>query len=243
MKLRFVCMMGSAFLFASAVGAQTKVSGQHKCDKAPEVVGTADAGDKPGHSLAVVKNTCKWTTPMEMEGGKTTDGTSVAFLEMTATRASSNGTYVGNMDSGDKYFVSFRDSGPAKDGKPGVTKGTWSYTGGTGKLKGITGKGTYTVTPNADGGAVVDVEGEYSIAAGLRRRRRLRKRNRFESEWAERAIQKPRCHSLRIRAPDFLGRIGERGARSHDYGIGLGVGDVAPDAAYFGAALSDYCAG
>jgi len=165
MRLRFVSMIGLAFLFASAVGAQTKVSGQHKCDKAPEVVGTADAGDKPGHSLAVVKNTCKWTTPMEMEGGKTTDGTSVAFLEMTATRASSNGTYVGNMDSGDKYFVSFRDSGPAKDGKPGVTKGTWSYTGGTGKLKGIAGKGTYTVTPNADGGAVVDVEGEYSIAA------------------------------------------------------------------------------
>jgi hypothetical protein len=52
-----------------------------------------------------------------------------------------------------------------KDGKPQPSKGTWSYTGGTGKLKGITGKGTYTVTPNADGGGVVDVEGEYAIPA------------------------------------------------------------------------------
>ena len=177
MNLRIVSIAGLAFLCASAVGAQTKVSGQHKCDKAPEVIGTADAGDKPGHSLAVVKNTCQWTTPMEMEGGKTTDGTSVAFLELTATRATSNGTYVGNMDNGDKYFVSFRDSGPAKDGKPGVTKGTWSYTGGTGKLKGITGKGTYTVTPNAGGGAVVDVEGEYSIAAAPAKKAAAKKAN------------------------------------------------------------------
>lgn len=177
MRLRLVCMAGLVVLFASAVGAQTKVSGQHKCDKAPEVVGTAEAGDKPGHTLSVVKNTCQWTKPLEMEGGKSTDGTSVSFSEMTATHVSSNGTYVGNMDSGDKYFVSFRDSGPAKDGKPGVTKGTWSYTGGTGKLKGIMGKGTYTVTPNADGGAVVDVEGEYTIAAPAAKKGMAKKAN------------------------------------------------------------------
>ncbi len=177
MKLRFVSILGLAFLFASAVGAQTKVSGQHKCDKGPDVVGTADAGDKPGLSLAVLKNTCQWTTPLEMEGEKSVDGSSVAFLETTATRATSNGTYVGNMDGGDKFYVSFRDSGPTKDGKPGVSKGTWSYTGGTGKLKGISGKGTYTVTPKADGGAVVDVEGEYSIAAGAPKKAAAKKAN------------------------------------------------------------------
>jgi hypothetical protein len=52
-----------------------------------------------------------------------------------------------------------------KDGKPQVAKGTWSFTGGTGKLKGLTGKGTHTVTINADGSSVVSVEGDYSIAA------------------------------------------------------------------------------
>ena len=64
-----------------------------------------------------------------------------------------------------QFFVSFRDSAAVKAGQPGEAKGTWSYTGGTGKLKGITGKGTYTATNNADGTSVVDVEGEYAIPA------------------------------------------------------------------------------
>jgi hypothetical protein len=165
MKLCVVGVVGMSLWLASAAGAQTKVSGQHKCAKPPEVVGTSEAGDKAGHTLSVVKNTCSWMTPLEMEGEKSTDGTSVAFAEMTSTRATTSGTYVGNTDGGDKFFVSFHDSAVAKDGKPGTAKGTWAYTGGTGKLKGITGKGTYTVTPNADGGAVVDVEGEYAVPA------------------------------------------------------------------------------
>jgi hypothetical protein len=165
MKLRLVCAMGLVALFASVASAQTKISGAHTCAKPPEAIGTADAGDKPGHKMSLTKNTCQWSKPMEMEGEKTTDGTSIAFYDMTATRATNTGTYVGNTDGGDKYFVSFRDTGAVKDGKPEASKGTWSFTGGTGKLKGISGKGTYTVTPGADGSAVVDVEGEYSIAA------------------------------------------------------------------------------
>jgi len=164
MKLRFVGILGLAMLLAPVVGAQTKVSGSHKCDKA-EVVGTTDVGDKAGHSMSILKHSCKWTTQMEMEGQKTTDGTSVFFSEMTATKANDSGTYIGNMDNGDKFFVSFHDTAAVKDGKPGEAKGTWFYTGGTGKLKGITGKGTYTVKTNEDGTAEADVEGEYSIAA------------------------------------------------------------------------------
>ncbi|HKO05292.1 MAG TPA: hypothetical protein VJW51_11110 [Candidatus Acidoferrales bacterium] len=165
MKLRILSIMGLALLFASAAGAQTKVTGKQQCPK-DEVVGTADAGDKPGHSLQLIKSgTCTWATPMEMEGGKSKDGSSVALVEITTTRATSSGTYVGNMENGDKFFVSFRDSAAVKDGKPGNAKGTWAYTGGTGKLKGITGKGTYTVTNNADGTSVVDVEGEYAVPA------------------------------------------------------------------------------
>ena len=113
----------------------------------------------------VKSGTCTWATPMEMEGGKSKDGSSVAFLEITSTRATSMGTYVGNMENGDKFFVSFHDSASVKDGKPGVSKGTWAFTGGTGKLKGITGKGTHTFTTNADGTSVVDVEGEYAVPA------------------------------------------------------------------------------
>ena len=171
MKLRMsIVGVGLALLFASAVGAQTKIFGQEKCPKPPEVVGSSEAGDRAGHTLSVVKSTCTWTTPLEMEGEKSTDGTSVAFAEMTATHATTTGTYVGNMDGGDKFFVSFHDSAAMKDGKPQVIKGAWAYTGGTGKLKGIMGKGTYTLTPNADGSAVVDVEGEYAVPAAARKK-------------------------------------------------------------------------
>jgi hypothetical protein len=164
MKARVASITGLALLLASAVGAQTKVSGQHTCPK-PEVVGTTEVGDKPGHTMSIIKNSCPWTKPLEMAGEKSTDGTSYSFDEATSTRNTTNGTYVGNTNKGDKFFVSFHDSFALEDGKPQASKGTWSYTGGTGKLKGITGKGTYTVTPNADGTAVVDVEGEYAIPA------------------------------------------------------------------------------
>ena len=67
------------------------------------------------------------------------------------------------MDNGDKFFVSFHGGSALKDGKPGPQQGTWSFTGGTGKLKGLKGKGTYKGTINDDGTATVDVEGEYEL--------------------------------------------------------------------------------
>jgi hypothetical protein len=176
MKLRIVSMVGLALLLASAVAAQTKVTGTQQCPK-PEVVGTTEAGDKAGHTLTLEKNTCMWSTPLEMAGGKSKDGTSVAFGEMSSTRATSSGTYVGNMDNGDKFYVSFHDSAVVKDGRPQDVKGTWAYTGGTGKLKGLTGKGTYTVTLNENGGAVVGVEGEYAVPGAAPKKASAKKPN------------------------------------------------------------------
>jgi len=162
MKAPIMSITGLAFLLASTAGAQTKVSGQQQCPK-PEVVGTSEAGDRAGHTMTLQKLSCTWSTALEMEGAKSKDGASVTFVEMSSVRTTSNGTYVGNMDNGDKFFVNFHDSGAVKDGKPQDIKGTWMYTGGTGKLKGIRGKGTYTVTPNEDGSAVVDVQGDYAV--------------------------------------------------------------------------------
>jgi hypothetical protein len=41
---------------------------------------------------------------------------------------------------------------------------TWTFTGGTGKLRGLTGKGTCNGTFDASGAGVFDVVGEYSMA-------------------------------------------------------------------------------
>ncbi len=176
MKSRILSITAVALLFASAAAAQTKISGQQQCPKS-DPVGTADAGDKPGHTMSLVKITCTWGTPIEIEGAKSKDGTSVAFSEMTSTRLTNTGTYVANMDNGDKFYVSFRESGTVKDGKPQGTKGTWSFTGGTGKLKGITGKGTHTVTMNADGTSTVSVEGDYTIPAPMPKKAMAKKTN------------------------------------------------------------------
>ena len=44
-----------------------------------------------------------------------------------------------------------------------TSKGTWSYTGGTGKLKGIKGKGTYDGKGSSDGTATYQIEGDYTL--------------------------------------------------------------------------------
>jgi len=164
MKLRILNIVGLSLLFASAVAAQTKVAGKMQCPK-PEVVGTVEAGDHAGHRLTLEKNTCPWSSPIEMQGEKSKDATYVAFSENSPTRASTRGTLVGIMENGDKFFLTF-DWAVVKDGKPKSViekvKGTWEFTGGTGKLEGIWGKGTYTASEDETGG-VVSMEGEYSV--------------------------------------------------------------------------------
>jgi len=113
----------------------------------------------------LVKDACTWTTPLEMAGTKSKDGTSFSFSDVTATHLTNSGTYVAGMDNGDKFYVSFHESATMKDGKPVNSKGIWTFTGGTGKLKGLTGKGTHSVAVNADGTSTVSVEGDYSVAA------------------------------------------------------------------------------
>jgi len=72
MRLHRVGIAGLVLLLAPVAGAQTKISGLHKCAK-PELMGTAEVGDKAGHTMTLLKHSCPWTTPMEMEGAKSTD--------------------------------------------------------------------------------------------------------------------------------------------------------------------------
>jgi hypothetical protein len=116
---------------------------------------------------------------MEMVGEKSKDGTYVAFSENSPTRASTRGTYVGNMENGDKFYLNFSWA-VVKDGKPRSViesvKGTWAFTGGTGKLEGIKGKGTYTASEDETGG-VVSFEGEYSVPAAAATKTTAQKQN------------------------------------------------------------------
>ena len=164
MKFRIVCACALGFLFAVAASAQNKVSGTVSCG-APDPAYSVDAGDRPGHSLQLTKTPCTWSTPMQIEGESTKDGYDVSTGDASGEKARSSGYHVSTMSNGDKIFVHFTGTDVmTKDGKPVSNSGTWSFTGGTGKLKGITGKGTYK--GKADGGnMVVEVEGEYTLPA------------------------------------------------------------------------------
>jgi hypothetical protein len=134
----------------------------------PEVQQMVEVGGRAGHVVGVVKQGCTWTTPLEMAGLKANDYTIIVTTEATGNgplNSQDRGYVVINMDDGDKAFARFQGKGTVslKDGEPGVGEGTWSYTGGTGKLKGPTGKGIYKSASNKDHYEEDHIEGEWSI--------------------------------------------------------------------------------
>ncbi|HEY6928046.1 MAG TPA: hypothetical protein VJA66_00085 [Thermoanaerobaculia bacterium] len=163
MKMRIVPVFVCALALAAAATAQTKTSGTLQCSKS-DPLNMVEVGDHPGHAFVLAKTACTWSKPMEIEGAQTKDGVSVGTEEMNGGKSSGSGSHWSNMSSGDKIFVRFQGKSTYdKDGKMLTSKGTWSYTGGSGKLKGIKGKGTYDGKGSPDGTATYAVEGDYTL--------------------------------------------------------------------------------
>ena len=164
-----VVAVGSAQTRGAAPSAQPasglKLSGTMECPNAPPV-GMTDIGDMPGHAFVLVKGKCNWTKG-EMAGVKIATEEDAGISEMTSATASKDMGYgVGTLANGDKAFVKFQGVGAYKAGTPPVpttASGTWTYTGGTGKFKRLTGKGTYKGVFKADGSVTWTIEGTYSI--------------------------------------------------------------------------------
>ncbi len=164
MRNQLFAILALVVALALAATAQTKTTGTATCAK-PDPTYSIDVGDHAGHSMVLDKSACTWTKPMEIEGLQTKEGYSVASGDASGAKAHSSGVHVTTLSNGDKFFVHFQGTDTMKDGKPDTSDGTWSYTGGTGKLKGIKGKGTYKGKADAQGNMVYEVEGEYELAA------------------------------------------------------------------------------
>ncbi len=67
------------------------------------------------------------------------------------------------MANGDKAYYRYQGTAVLKDGMPQTEEGRWSLIRGTGKLKGVKGKGTYKGKAGADGTMTYEVEGEYEL--------------------------------------------------------------------------------
>jgi len=151
--------LGTAALAASAA-AETKTSGTAQCKGDPP--SPVEVGDKPGHAFAVNKAQCTWTG-FEIAGVPYKDGVSVSMDEINGSKSVGTGYHTATLANGDKAIARFHGTATTKDGKLQSVSGGWAFVSGTGKCKGIKGRGTYKGTPNADGTVTYQVEGEYSI--------------------------------------------------------------------------------
>ncbi len=159
---RFFLIAAAACFCTATAAAQTKVSGTAQCGK-PDPAQVIHVGDRPDHSLAVEQFKCTYTKPLEIEGDKSKDGLSTETGDISGDTSRARGFHVVTMESGDKAFFWYQGTAKSKDGAPVEAKGNWGLTGGSGKLKGIKGKGTYSCTPSGDG-LSCEVEGEYQLA-------------------------------------------------------------------------------
>jgi hypothetical protein len=158
----FFVVATAACLCAATASGQTKVSGTTQCGK-PDSQHVVPVGDRPEHSLGVEQFKCTWTKPMEIGADKSKEGVSTETNDISGNNSRARGFHVATMESGDKFFVSYQGTGTSKDGAPVEVKGTWTFTGGSGKLKGIKGKGTYDCKPSGDA-LECAIEGEYQLA-------------------------------------------------------------------------------
>jgi len=165
MMAKIPLAVAAGLLLASACAAQTRITGTLQCDKpSPQytISVNADAGGA-ARTLLLQQSKCTWSKPLEIGGAKSTDAVDSGIVEADASRSRDTGYDVSSMDSGDQFTVRYTGMSALDGGVAQKITGTWSFTAGTGKLKGIAGRGTYNGAGNADGGVTVQIVGEYQI--------------------------------------------------------------------------------
>lgn len=162
MRLKNVLLILLALSLAATAWAQTKISGTLQCGK-PDPSYTIPVGDRPDHAFVIGKTKCTWTTAPEVAGTQAKDHEYASFADIRGARGQVRSAAVGTMANGDKYFASTQGPMTVKEGVTQTSDGAWSFTGGTGKLKGLKGKGTFKGKAGADGAMTIEVEGEYQL--------------------------------------------------------------------------------
>jgi hypothetical protein len=153
MRSKLFVILGLLLILAAAASGQTKITGTLSCGKPRRGVShSVPSASSPAPGLR------RWSTAK----CKAKTATTSPYGDGNGAKVRSSGYHVSNLSNGERIYVRFQGNDTTMDGKPGTTEGTWSYTGGTGKFKGIKGKGTYKGKADSHGNM------------GERRRRRLR---------------------------------------------------------------------
>jgi len=147
---------------ALAQGQQT-LSANSSCGIAlvHQTVAIDDGGH---HSISLDQRECSFENSTELSGSRIVKYISTGVDDVQFDKSTDHGYAVGETASGDKYFLRYQGTATLDDGIPLHLEGTWRFTGGTGKLRGLTGQGTYSARPTTNGGMVFKLEGNYQVA-------------------------------------------------------------------------------
>ncbi len=162
MKLKVMLVFLTVLGLPAMANAQTQIAGTIQCGK-PEQQHAIEVGDSPGHAFVINQTKCSWTKPAEIAGIQTKDDVYASFSEVTGNRSQDQSFGVCTMSNGDKAYVRPRGSATWKEGALVSAEGKWTFAGGTGKLKGLKGKGTYKAQGQPDGTALYEIAGEYTL--------------------------------------------------------------------------------
>ena len=162
---RLLLVLAAACLAVPTI-AQTPASGKMasswKC-AAPSPANAVPVGDEPTHMYVVEQVKCT-AAKGEIAGVKEKEGTATEFVEVTGDTSKGHGVFVETLDNGDKAFVSYTLTGTSKNKLLVSGSNKWTFTGGTGMLKGAKGNGMCTAKGNADGSADFECSGSYTLA-------------------------------------------------------------------------------
>lgn len=158
MSTKFIAIALLLLALPTIAAAQNKISGTMHCNR-PDTDQQLDVGDVSGHTISLTQATCTWTKAMVFDGVQDTDGISSQISEVDGDNLTSHGYFVDTMANGDKIFLKYEAIIPIAGGDTQSVHGKWTFTGGTGKFKGIQGDGTFS-----GHGASYDLEGEYALA-------------------------------------------------------------------------------
>ena len=161
---RFCLSACCVLVLASLAMAENSLNSQWNCQK-PSDAHSIDVGDQPDHSYAVTKTTCTAAKP-EANVLKEKEGVGTQFSETKGGLSTWHGVFVVTTDGGDKIYYNYENvgAGMVKDGQFQSGNNKWSIAGGTGKFAGAKGSGMCRGKGNADGTAVWDCTGTYTLA-------------------------------------------------------------------------------
>jgi hypothetical protein len=116
-------------------------------------------------ALALASSALAQSRGFWIQGLQPTEFINTPFIDIEGASGQITAKGVNRYDNGDKTYS--RSTG-ISDLKASTSSGKWTYTGGTGKLNGIKGGGTYTCkmkSAEVGAGYTCEVAGEYTLPA------------------------------------------------------------------------------